>query len=175
MAEALLDLPAAEVDALFEVGDRGRRAILQSGEAGAHARHLALCGVTKVDLGEGLVFVGPESEDPAARAELASIERREQRRREAQPGYRQRQQEIVAAFDRENFARYKHRGSTPAVLALHLRLRSRALAAAVQRLRSRPRSRRRRVARRPGGRRAAARAGAGDGPGEPDPREGGTR
>lgn len=156
--EALLDLPSAEVDALFGVGDRGRVAIIHSGEMKAHAHRLAVCGITKVDAGDGgFMFVGPRSKDDDARAELAAMERGEQREREAAPAFGVRQREMAAA------ARH-----LSGMRRLHLRLASRALAA-IARLRPRPRSRRRRSSRTRRGGRAAARAGDGSGPGEPEP------
>lgn len=169
-ADALLDLTPAEIDAVAEVGDLWRQAILDSGEAATHAANLAACGCTKIDFGEGLVFVGPHAADDDARALLAAREDGEQRRREEQRGYAERQREAATALDRSNFERWKHRGNAPAVLALHLRLRSRAVAV-LQRLRPRSREHRARRRRRATAR-SAARRGDPDPDGETDPPRG---
>ncbi|HEX5527227.1 MAG TPA: hypothetical protein VFX44_08550 [Solirubrobacterales bacterium] len=104
-ADALLDLPVAEKDALFALPERARRAILDSGEAATHAGHLARFGVTKLSHPEeGLIFIGPRKQDVDARTDLAARERVEQRQREREPRHHAHRDEVAAALRRQNEA-----------------------------------------------------------------------
>jgi len=105
VADALIDLPVTEKDALFSLPERARRWILDSGEPAAHARHLARFGVTKLSHpDEGLILVGPRSQDAEARAHLVAHERAQQRRREQEPGHGAHRTEVAAALRRLNEA-----------------------------------------------------------------------